>query len=102
MKTKYRVLRTAASLSVGGCLLQLGGCFGLGAVTNVLSDINPCGTILNCDPDTFDFVTSGYEGPGADPEVDFNCTFPPFCDGPIVAPDPNIDVFGGEVIGGDG
>lgn len=70
-------------LASGATLFQFGGCFqDLGVFVN---NFNPCGTVLNCDPGEFDFVTSGYDGPGFDPDVDLTCTFPPFCGDPVPA-----------------
>lgn len=76
-----RVLFAAALLGSGA---QVGaGCGGLG---RYIANINPCGTILNCDPVEYRFVTSGYEGPGVDPKIDPACTYPPFCeDDPFVS-----------------
>ncbi len=52
------------------------GCADIGAL---ISNFNPCGTILNCDPREYTFIRSGYRGPGVDPAVDPSCTYPPFC-----------------------
>lgn len=57
----------------GGVVLQLGSC------VDLIQNTNPCGSILNCDPATWDFVTSGIDGPGSYPDIDPFCTFPPFC-----------------------
>jgi hypothetical protein len=78
-----RLIRLTTLATIGGICLQLGGC--LGSAVSYAANINPCGTLLNCDPVTYDFITSGYEGPGADPDVDPACTYPPFC-GPDVDP----------------
>jgi hypothetical protein len=78
-------LRTAIFVAfvaavAGACM---GGC---GDIGPYLANINPCGTILNCDPVAYNFVTSGYKGPGADPSIDPACTYPPYCTGdPFVA-----------------
>lgn len=53
------------------------GCFS--ATTNYVKDFNPCGTIFNCDPAGYTFLTSGYDGPGVDPDIDPACTYPPYC-----------------------
>lgn len=42
-------------------------------------DFNLGGTVLNIDPMTYRFFTSGYQGPGVDPDIDPACVFPPFC-----------------------
>lgn len=71
------LIQWALYVSSGAALFQFGGCFeNLGVYAN---NFNPCGTILNCDPADFVFQTSGYQGPGFDPDVDLTCTFPPFC-----------------------
>lgn len=64
------------AIVAGVCLLS--GC-DLGSIGQYIANINPCGTILNCDPVTYTFIRSGYDGPGADPDVDPACTYPPFC-----------------------
>jgi hypothetical protein len=73
-----KLLRFTSLISIAGgaTLAQLGGC---GTLGRYIANINPCGTILACDPVTFEFIRSGYEGPGADPDVDPACTYPPFC-----------------------
>ncbi len=74
------VARFVLLLSLAGAsLFQFGGC-GLGDAIQFVTGYNPCGTILACDPVTYEFIRSGYDGPGADPEVDPSCTYPPFCD----------------------
>lgn len=78
MRRCNRPLRLAFLAALGGTCLQFGAC-SPGGVARFVANLNPCGTILNCDPVTYRFVTSGYEGPGADPGVDPACTFPPFC-----------------------
>lgn len=77
-----RLTKSAALAATGGIALQLGGCFD--SAVGFARNFNPCATILNCDPGDYEFLTSGYSGPGADPDVDLACTFPPFCDEPIV------------------
>lgn len=79
-----RTLRMVAIIATVGTCLQLGSCIGTGL--SYAANFNPCGTILNCDPVTYRFVRSGYEGPGVDPDVDPACTYPPFCDGDPFAP----------------
>lgn len=77
MRTLNRVLRIAVAVAVGGMALRAVGC---GSIAQYIANINPCGTILNCDPVEYSFIRSGYEGPGANPGVDPACTFPPFCE----------------------
>ena len=69
-----RLARTLGPLMVGGITLQLGAC------ADLISNVNPCGPILNCDPAQWEFVTSGIDGPRSSPDEDPFCTFPPFCD----------------------
>ncbi|MGE0481982.1 MAG: hypothetical protein AB7Q17_16090 [Phycisphaerae bacterium] len=86
---KIRAVRVLASLSVGGSCLQLGAC-GLDGLGNFVSNFNPCLTILLCDPVAYRFDTSGYRGPGVDPDIDPSCTYPPYCSPPYGA---NADPF---------
>jgi hypothetical protein len=64
--------------ALAGTLFQLGGC-DLGELGKYIANINPCGTILNCNPVEYQFIKSDYSGPGADPNIDPTCTFPPYC-----------------------
>jgi hypothetical protein len=65
--------------------LQFGGC-GLADLGQYIANLNPCGTILACDPVYYNFVRSGYSGPGANPDIDPACTYPPYCaNDPFVA-----------------
>jgi hypothetical protein len=92
MRTRSRTLGIVwlpAALT-GATLLQLGGC-SLSETTKWIANYNPCGTILICDPVTYEFIRSGYEGPGADPDVDPACTYPPYCDN-----DPFVSSFTGQ------
>ncbi len=91
MYRSNRCLRYAALVVTLGTCFQLGSC--IGGATRYVANFNPCGTILNCDPTLYDaeaaayrFITSGYEGPGVDPDIDPACTYPPFCDGDPFAP----------------
>jgi hypothetical protein len=85
-----RVKRTwlrNASLVAGGVTFQLGACSPEGLV-NLVTGLNPCNSILNCDPQAFAFIASDIDGPGFYEEDPF-CSFPPFC---TTAQDP---IFGG-------
>ncbi len=85
---RLRSLRLAIPLATIGTCLGIGGC-DVGTVTHYISNFNPCVSILNCDPVTYRFITSGYEAPGADPYIDPVCTYPPFCPGdPFVSLQP--------------
>jgi hypothetical protein len=79
----HRVRKTlvtlTTTLAVGGSCFQLGGCDALGVAVGAISNINPCGTLLNCDPAQYAFIQSGIDGPGVVPEWDPFCVYPPFC-----------------------
>jgi hypothetical protein len=76
------------SLLAGGTCLQVGGC-SLGGLSNFLTNLNPCGTILACDPAQYRFIMADITEPGVQPSVDPFCTWPPFCPAGV---DP---IFGG-------
>jgi len=81
----HRRARWGLSLALAGIAWQMGGC-SLGGAANFARNFNPCGSIFACDPVQYRFLTSGYRGPGADPDIDPACTYPPFCAGdPFVA-----------------
>ena len=77
MKRFSRLARILLPAACGGMAFQIAGCGG--PVVGFVRNLNPCGTVLNCDPTEYRFLTSGYQGPGFDPNVDPSCTFPPFC-----------------------
>jgi len=86
-KHTWRLVKlSTVGLAAGACF-QLSGCSVQG-VGQYLANFNPCGTILYCDPVAYNFVMSGYKGPGADPEVDPFCTYPPYCDSAVDPLDP--------------
>ncbi|MFN0134811.1 MAG: hypothetical protein ACKVS9_01695 [Phycisphaerae bacterium] len=65
---KYRqAVLTTSIVAAGGIVHQ---CSPSGLI-NVAGQINPCGTILNCDPNAYNVFVRGIEDPF--------CTFPPFC-----------------------
>ena len=75
--------RLAVLLVATGTTFQFGAC---ATAAQYVRNINPCQIVLACDPATFNFLTSGYQGPGVDPDIDPACTFPPFCaNDPFVA-----------------
>ena len=80
----YRFRRSlvalATTLAVGGACLQVAGCDAVGLAAGAITNLNPCGTILACDPQEYLFVTSGIDGPGVRPDIDPFCVYPPFCD----------------------
>ncbi len=59
-------------IATSGMLLEL-SCAGVGE--KVVTGINPCGTILNCDPVEWDLITSDYP----DWDLDPTCTVPGQC-----------------------
>ncbi|MCA9244372.1 MAG: hypothetical protein KDA32_10480 [Phycisphaerales bacterium] len=87
---KSTILRLGAAIAAGGVCFQLGSC------TQFAGQLNPCGTILNCDPAAFLFATVGASGLGNDlASAGANspfCTVPPFC---AAAQDPLYGPLGG-------
>ena len=79
--TRLKMMRRVAALAMGAGLFQLAGCSPEGLVSFFTNQFNPCINILACDPGSWRFLTSGYQGPGVDPELDPACVFPPFCAG---------------------
>ncbi len=75
---RSRSWRTTALIFASATAFQFGGC-GLDGALAFAGNLNPCGTVLNCDPVEYAFLASGYEGPGVDFSVDPTCTFPPLC-----------------------
>ncbi len=61
-----------AALLCGGTLLQV-ECIG-----KVVRNVNPCGTILNCDPKEYDFM---WQDKFPDWDIDPTCTIPSMCGG---------------------
>jgi len=78
LNRRIRLFCFATIAVAAGMCFQVGGCSPSG-VLNYVSNINPCGTILDCDPNEYRFATSGYDGPGVDTDVTLYCTYPPFC-----------------------
>ncbi len=79
--TRLKLMRRVAAMTMGAGVFQFVGCEPQGVVNYFQNRFNPCGLVLQCDPAEWRFLTSGYEGPGVDPEVDPACVFPPFCAG---------------------
>ena len=88
-RLRRRITVLATVLAVGGACFQVGGCNAFELLSSAVSSINPCGTILACNPQEYAFLKSGIDGPGANPYLDPFCVFPPFCDADV---DP---IFGG-------
>jgi hypothetical protein len=86
---RTRITRWSLTIATAGALFQLGGC-SLGGAASFLRDFNPCGSVIDCSaiggPAGYRFLTSGYEGPGVDADIDPACTYPPFCTGDPFAP----------------
>lgn len=49
----------------------------LGCISKVARNVNPCGTILNCDPIEYDLLMHNYPDWSLDP----TCTIPGLCGG---------------------
>lgn len=64
-------LRVTLAVSMAGTTFGV-GCFG-----TVARNINPCGTILNCDPVEWDLMYHDYP----DWDLDPTCTIPGMCGG---------------------
>lgn len=78
-----KCLALAGPIVSGGMLMGL-SCSGVG---NLLGQVNPCGTILACDPALYRLVAANIDGPGVRSDIDIFCTYPPFCpDDPILGP----------------
>lgn len=93
--SRMRFVRFAAAMAMGASVFQLGGCNPVSSLTGFFGEtFNFCGSVLNCDPAAYRFLSSGYEGPGFAPDIDPACTFPPFCGPPL------IDPFVGGLAGG--
>ncbi len=76
MRTRRSTL--LAMLISGGIAFQVFGCNPEGLAA-LFSSFNPCGTVLNCNPQVFLFAREGIDGPGVRLDVDPFCSFPPFC-----------------------
>ena len=80
---RIRLIQLATLVATASICFGTGGCSGVGGY---LSSFNPCGTILNCDATTYEWIAAGYEGPGVDVDVDPFCTYPPYCENDPIAP----------------
>lgn len=78
MRRLPRALGAMFALAAFGTLFQVGGC-GVGDAVSYVMNLNPCGTILNCDPYSYEYTTN-YDGPGVDIDFDPTCTWPPYCE----------------------
>lgn len=75
-RTYAKLAALAAPIATGGLAFQL-SCSG---ITNLLGQVNPCGTILACDPALYRLIAADIDTPGVRPEIDIFCTYPPFCE----------------------
>ena len=82
---RNRMLRLALSLAIAGTITQIGGCSFSDAISFV-RNFNYGETVLGMDAVAYQFYTSGYEGPGVNPDIDPACTYPPYCTGDPFAP----------------
>jgi hypothetical protein len=90
-----------AAASFFGTVLQFPGA---GCVGKIVNNVNPCGTILNCDPLEYDLA---FHDMFPDYAVDPTCTIPGFCggtpfpptgDGFIAPPPHDIGTGSGEIV----
>lgn len=92
LRKASRLAHLLALAASGAAIFQVASCTP-GSVLRLGAQTNPCGIVLNCDPQVFEFIRSGIDGPGVT-EADPFCVFPPFC---TAAQDP---LFGGLAGGG--
>ena len=69
-----RVLQAMLVLTAG-TLMQVGSLSCTGMAEKVVNNVNPCGTILNCDPVEYDLLTTDFP----DWDLDPTCTIPGQC-----------------------
>lgn len=69
-----RVLQAMLVLTAG-TLMQVGSLSCTGMAEKVVNNVNPCGTIFNCDPVEYDLLTTDFP----DWELDPTCTIPGQC-----------------------
>jgi hypothetical protein len=86
---KRSMLKGLVSIGAAFSVFQLGGC----DAVRYVAGLNPCLTILACDPAVYEFSRSGLDGTNFDANIDPFCSLPPFCsaeDDPIFG-----GIFGG-------
>lgn len=69
-------MRIALVLTTGAVMQFDFSCTGV--AERMANNINPCGTILNCDPEEYDLLTTDFPNWNLDP----TCTIPGACGGP--------------------
>jgi hypothetical protein len=74
-RTRSRIIRFTLGLASAGMLFSTS----CSSIASYFKNFNYGGTVLNMTPIAYRFLTSGYEGPGVDPDIDPACTYPPFC-----------------------
>ncbi|UCD29544.1 MAG: hypothetical protein JSV03_03420, partial [Planctomycetota bacterium] len=82
-----------AGMRIMLAVLFVGTTFQAGCLSNILRNVNPCGTIIDCDPLEFDLLLTDYPDWDKDP----TCTVPGWCggsQGPLPFPS------GGGLVGG--
>ena len=70
-----KLMMTFAAMSTGGMLYS---CSPVPVAINGITSVNPCGTILNCNPIEYDLALHGTY---PDYAIDPTCTIPGFCGG---------------------
>lgn len=70
----HQRLLTAAFVAATGSVMAF-SCTGFGE--KIVNNVNPCGTILNCDPVEYELLTTDFP----DYDLDPTCTIPGQCDG---------------------
>ena len=83
-----RMIRIMLAVSLTGTTFQVVGC-----LQKVAKNVNPCGTIIDCDPLEWDYMWNGLQ---PDWNLDPTCTIPGLC-GPWP---PNSETGGGGGGGG--
>jgi hypothetical protein len=75
--TRSSIIRLTLGLASAGVLLS-GGC-SFSSIASYFAHYNYGGSVLDMTPTTYAFLTSGYQGPGVNPDIDPACTYPPYC-----------------------
>lgn len=83
-RIRNRLIRLTLGLASAGVVFG-GGC-SLGTAAQYFANFNYGESVLNMSRTAYRFLTSGYEGPGINPDIDPVCTYPPFCEGDPFAP----------------
>ncbi|HOO15844.1 MAG: hypothetical protein KBH81_02860 [Phycisphaerae bacterium] len=81
---RNRLIRLTLGLASAGVVFG-GGC-SVGSVVQYFANFNYGESVLNMTRPAYQFLTSGYQGPGINPDIDPACTYPPFCTNDPFAP----------------